>query len=304
MTTLEQAIAAFLEHRQPRVRPRTIETYEFWLHRWLHWRQQHQCDPRLAAIALAELQRYFRAMESEGLKPASRDAFWRVLKALWRLLARRGMLSDEQLTFFGEDGLARVTVPNEIRIGYDDETIETLLVACKSTNREQEHRNRAIILLLWQSGARASEICDLTDEQTKLAHQRGVITGKGGRDRWLFWHRRAADELNQYLQYRRGPDGGPLLRSLRRNEALTPNAIRMVLKAAAKRAGVDLPERASIHGFRYAFADDALESGLADLDLQQLLGHASIVSTMRYTRKSPERLGRVHARMGESRAQS
>jgi site-specific recombinase XerD len=74
-----------------------------------------------------------------------------------------------------------------------------------------------------------------------------------------------------------------------------------VLKRTAKRAGVTLIKQSPVHSFRRTFAQDALESGLADLELQQLMGHRSIVSTMRYTRRAPERLGSVYRRMRAGR---
>ena len=74
-----------------------------------------------------------------------------------------------------------------------------------------------------------------------------------------------------------------------------------MLQRTATRAGVKLIPQSPVHSFRRTFAQDALESGIADLELQQLMGHRSIVSTQRYTRRAPERLGSVYRRMRTGR---
>jgi integrase/recombinase XerD len=299
--TVEEAVAAFLAHRKPRVMKTTFDTYKFWLNRWLKWRSTTSQPAELHAIDLAELSSYFDQMLVDGLAPASRDSTWRIIKAMWRLLARRKLLLLEQLEFFGEDGLARVTVPEQIMPVYAEQTIIRILVACdKQTDELQATRNAAIIYLLWETGARASEVCSLIDEKTYLQEKRGVITGKGGRPRWLFWDEGAAEALAAYLELREGAPGGPLLRT-DEGGPLTYYAIIGMMRRAAKRAGVELLKQSPVHGFRRTFAQDALDQGVADLDLQQLMGHSSIVSTQRYTRRSPDRLGGVYRKMRTSK---
>jgi integrase/recombinase XerD len=298
---VEDAIAAFLAHRKPRVRQTTYDTYKFWLSRWLKWRSATSQADELHSVTLAELSAYFDQMLAEGIAPASRDNTWRIVKAMWRLLGRRKLLTAEQLELFGEDGLARIAVPEQIMPVYAEQTILKLLAACdKQTDELQAARNQAIIYLLWETGARASELCSLNDEKTYLELKRGAIVGKGGRPRWLFWDEGAAGALTAYLALRDGPQGGPLLRQAG-GEALTYAAIVNVLRRAAKRAGVELLKQSPVHGFRRTFAQDALDEGVADLDLQQLMGHSSIVSTQRYTRRSPDRLGGVYRKMRTSK---
>lgn len=297
--TVQQAVDTFLEHRKPRVRPRSYETYEFWLARWLRWRQVHDYEPLMKSITLAELQHYFRHMEEvDLLSPASRDATWRVLRALWRLLARRKLLVKKQLDFFDVDGLARISVPDTIQPIYDEDTIRALLSAADElVDEESEKRNKAVIYLLWETGARAEELCTLTDEKTDLARRHGVINGKGGRPRWLRWDDGAADALEAYLEVRSGPEGGALLRNMLDGGPITPNGIRLMLKRLGQRAGVKLARQSTVHAFRRTFAQDCLDGGVSDLDLQQLMGHRSIESTQRYTRRAPQRLDDVYKRV-------
>ena len=296
--TVDDAIAVFLDHRQDRIAASSLNTYSFWLTRWATWRRTHQHPPALSAVDLPELTTYLRSMKDEELSPESIASSWRILKSLWRLLTRRGLLTaDQQHIFDPDDGLARPRVPDIIRPLYDDDTIEKLIAACSDCNLERQARNKAIILLLWESGMRVSELCSMQDELTDLDKRRAVIVGKGSKRRWVYWHDRAGDELRSYLAYRRGSLGGALLRDLDTGQALNREAIRSMLRRRAKTAGVQLIPGAPLHGFRHKFAHDALDAGISDLDLQQLMGHASIVSTMRYTRRDPEKLAKIHGRI-------
>lgn len=296
--TVDDAIALFLDHRRDRIAESSLETYSFWLTRWATWRHTHQHPPAFSAVTLEELTNYLRSMKDEELSPESIASTWRILKSLWRLLDRRELLGADQHSIFDpDDGLARPRVPEIIRPLYDDDTIEALITACSDSNPEREARNKAIILLLWESGMRVSELCSMQDELTDIDKSRAVIVGKGSKRRWVYWHDRAGDTLRTYLEHRRGALGGPLLRDLDTGQALNREAIRSMLRRRAKAAGVQLIPGAPLHGFRHRFAHDALDAGISDLDLQQLMGHASIVSTMRYTRRDPEKLAKIHQRI-------
>lgn len=305
--TVGKAVALFLEHRELRVSPNSLDRYELETRRWLSWRQKHELAHPVHSVTLDELTQFFLYLQNDsGLAPATCECNWRCIKSLWLFLGRRGYLLKEQLAFFDRDiGIPRPRVPDEIQENYDIETIEQLLANVPELGRpdpEREARNRLIILLLWETGMRASEMCSLEDERVNLLERAGVIMGKGGKERWVFWHERTAQALELYLQHRRGPWGGALLRDLEEGEPLTTNAARKMLKRLAERAGVQLPKKSPLHAFRRRFADDVLEADIDGLYLQQLLGHASIVSTMVYVRKSPVGLQRIHRRIGEKLA--
>lgn len=299
--TVCQAVDAFLDHRRERTTPNTYRTYAFWLKRWLNWREECKKPMLLHDVTMCELKYYFISMEEESLKPASRDATWRVLRAMWRLLTRRGLITHEQSMFFGPDGIARIVVPPTIQPIYQRDEIQSLIAACdKIRGKEYGALTRVVVYLLWESGGRANEICSLTDERTQLENRRGVIDGKGGIPRWIRWDEECAVALSVYLKIRSGTEGGPLLRGSR-GQKLNPNAMRLMLRRLAKLAGVDLVAQSPIHAFRRTFAQDCLDGGIADLELQQLMGHRSIVSTQIYSRRSPERLDEVYKRVRRKR---
>jgi site-specific recombinase XerD len=82
-------------------------------------------------------------------------------------------------------------------------------------------------------------------------------------------------------------------------KGIGPGVIRDILERRADRAGSALPASA-VHALRHTFAHRFLDNGGDGLHLQQILGHESIVTTMRYVRENPTRLRQVYGRiMGE-----
>jgi DNA-binding Xre family transcriptional regulator len=75
-----------------------------------------------------------------------------------------------------------------------------------------------------------------------------------------------------------------------------------MLRTLAKRAGVDLPKGAPVHGFRHTFAHDMLDAGGDISQVSQLLGHAHIETTMIYLRERPEKLQKIHSSLSRKRA--
>ncbi|HEU4322721.1 MAG TPA: tyrosine-type recombinase/integrase [Roseiflexaceae bacterium] len=245
------------------------------------------------------------AADRVGMSVNARDSIWRVLRALWNWLADEDRLAPSQLNFFRRDRVPRPRAAEadddlaEDRQVADDALVAALLAACGEPVDELAARNRAIILLLYESGMRVSELCSLEDRQVQLGERQARIRGKGGKRRWVFWGDGAAAAIQRYLALRSGDLGGPLLRGASsRNPGgpMTSNAVRGMLRRLAEAAGVELPPHAPVHGFRAGYAQQMLDAGVDGLDLQQLLGHSDIRTTMIYVRRSPGRLREVYRR--------
>lgn len=329
MIPLRDAVAMFMRHREVKnLSPSTLRLYRRRLLFWLIWRERQSLEPSLVGVTADEMRLYLRYLLLEHVphaenphRPpatghmavASVQSDWRILRALWTFLADEELLSDGQRKFFLK---GRVPCPKEneeeLRPVCPPETLDALLAACASDDPEEEWRNRAILLLLTETGMRVSELCGplgLRDKDVSLAKRWATVRGKGGRRRWVYWSEDAGYALALYLRHRRGRWGGtlPLIRGMSsRNNGLafTADAARSMVRRLAEKAGVELVAKAPLHSLRHAFAHDGLDEGIDGLHLQQLLGHRSAATTARYTREHPRRLRQVYDRFYRRRRRS
>jgi len=141
-----------------------------------------------------------------------------------------------------------------------------------------------VLLTAYGAGLRISEACRLqvpdVDSKRGLIH---VRLGKGGKDRYVMLADRLLGALRAYW-VRVHPKGTWLFPGQARGKHLSPNAVRLALKKAVKRA--QLKKRVTVHSMRHAFATHLLEAGNDIRLIQVLLGHASIRTTARYAQVS------------------
>ena len=164
-------------------------------------------------------------------------------------------------------------------------------------------RDAALLELLYGTGARVSEVCDLDvdDVTTALAEpDAGLrLLGKGGKDRAVPLGSYAADALSAYLVRARptlaeaAAKHDPALLLNQRGRRLSRQSAWAVIQHAAASAGVTAD--VSPHSLRHSFATHLLDGG-ADLRVvQELLGHSSVATTQIYTLVTIEHLREVHA---------
>jgi integrase/recombinase XerC len=142
-------------------------------------------------------------------------------------------------------------------------------------------RDQAVLLLLWGCGLRISEALSLKTRDAPLPDALR-ITGKGGKTRLspvLPAVREAVDAYLAATPWVGGPDE-PLFRAIR-GGPLKPRQVQALMQRLRGRLG--LPERATPHALRHSFATHLLGAGADLRSIQELLGHASLSTTQRYT---------------------
>ncbi|MDQ3328869.1 MAG: tyrosine recombinase XerC, partial [Chloroflexota bacterium] len=149
----------------------------------------------------------------------------------------------------------------------------------------QELRDRALVEVLYATGLRVSELVSLNVGQIDPATREAVVRGKGGKSRVVIVGEAALRSVHAYQERGRPGlahrSGEPALFLNRFGGRLSDRSARTVVEAWRKRAG--LPEGVSPHTVRHSFATHLLDGG-ADLRVvQELLGHASLISTQIYT---------------------
>ena len=165
---------------------------------------------------------------------------------------------------------------------------------------EPERRDRALVELLYGAGLRVSELSALDIADVDLARGDVRVFGKGGIERVVPLPLETRRALESYLAARaagRAP-GAPLFTALRPRRG-TPRRlgvrdVRRVLRRRARAAGV--AGRAHPHRLRHSYATHLLDMGADLREIQELLGHASLATTEKYTAVSMERLAEVYDR--------
>jgi integrase/recombinase XerC len=155
---------------------------------------------------------------------------------------------------------------------------------------ETSRRDRAILEVLYASGVRVAELSGLDLEDLDLREGSVRVLGKGRKERIVPLGGKAVEALQAYLDGREGARG-PLFRN-HRGRRLTVRSLHRIVRARARAAG--LAGRVTPHTLRHTFATHLLDAG-ADLRLiQELLGHARLATTQRYTHVSADRLAKVY----------
>lgn len=181
--------------------------------------------------------------------------------------------------------------------------LTSFIITDTSQGELQKQRNRAIILMIFGSGLRISELLslkkrDISEEDTRL-----VIQGKGGKVRSTFVADAAFEAVLEYMRAR-GKDDNPYLfinhsknQPLQPEEykPLTPRMVQMMLKSAANAVGIF--KRITPHTLRHSFATKLLQEGGDLRSVQVLLGHSNLSTTQIYTHLADTTIKDLHKRV-------
>ncbi len=185
------------------------------------------------------------------------------------------------------------------------EETERMLEATRDTS-PQALRDKAILELLYSSGLRVSELCNLDRDHVNLKRGEFMVRGKGQKDRPVFISPEASESLAIYLKTRtdsakplfirysgakQGDSDGDSFR-------LTPRSVQRIVSYYAKAAGIT--KHVSPHTLRHSFATDLLMNGADIRSVQSMLGHSNIATTQVYTHVTDQHLREVHQRFHRS----
>lgn len=160
-----------------------------------------------------------------------------------------------------------------IKNTYTDEEIELMRDAC------QNDRDLAIIDMLSSTGMRVGEMVILKREDINFQERECVVLGKGDKQRTVYFDARTKIHLQKYLNGR-NDENPALFISLRDNKKpLGIGGVENLIRSLGKNAGI---LKAHPHKFRRTLATDAIDKGMPIEQVQQLLGHKRIDTTLMY----------------------
>ena len=155
---------------------------------------------------------------------------------------------------------------------------------------ESDCRTHTIVRLLHRSGARISEVLALNLEQVDLKQQKFQVIGKGNKRRWCFYSDDAAQLLTQYLEHHRHHRCAALFTAYQPIAGVVSRLSYRTVHQNWRQLIADIPEMegARLHDLRHTFATERV--GLMGIEeLRALMGHESILTTLRYQKVTSAR---------------
>lgn len=232
-------------------------------------------------VDLKHLEEFIYWINSLGLGERSQARIISGLKAFYKYLLVEDLLDAAPTELLEGPRLGR-KIPDILN--YED--IQKML---DSIDLSEAHgvRNRAMLETLYASGLRVSELINL--KLTNVYFELGLIRviGKGDKERIVPIGEDALKHIQLYIdgvrrsQMNIHPDDGNIVFLNRRGKKLSRVMVFMIVKAAARDAG--LSQKVSPHTFRHSFATHLIEGGADLRAVQDMLGHESIITTEIYT---------------------
>lgn len=284
-------IDAFLRHLalERGLSPRTVDAYRQDLEALATFLVRSGTDLRGATYPL--LRRWLGQLRTREYARTTIARRASAVRAFYRFAARRGIVERNPATLLVSPKLG-TRLPSVLKSGEADDLVEAPL-----GDDPWAARDRALLELLYGCGLRVSEACGLDAAEVDPELGRLRVFGKGGREREVPMGEEASDALRAYLGGARAmapPDASEtaaLFRN-RRGKRLGPRDARAVVEKYRRQ--VLSGRRVSPHTLRHSFATHLMEGGADIRAVQELLGHASMSSTQRYTHVSKGRLFGAH----------
>lgn len=270
---------------EKRASPRTVRAYGDDVERWLDFLLRHLGEaPDAAALArltAGDLRAFLAARRGEGLSPRSLGRTLASVRAFHRFLDRRKGIANAALMQVAAPRQPR-TLPRPLSAEAARQTLFEAGATGRGLSGEpwERARDEAVLTLLYGAGLRISEALALTGGEAKAAALR--VAGKGGRERVVPLLPAIRAAIGRYAELcpHAIEKTGPLFLS-KTGKKLGPRPVQKLMETLRIQLG--LGPSATPHALRHSFATHLLQNGGDLRAIQDLLGHASLSTTQRYT---------------------
>jgi len=274
----------------------TTDAYRGDLSHFVHYCENHGID--MAKAGPADLQGFVADQSMEEKAPGSINRSLSVIRGFYRWMLRFGKREDNPC--------------GSIRNLKNPAPLPSVLwekeMACFAELPDQAgilwpERDKAIIMLMYSGGLRISELASLRMDNLLERYDSARITGKGGKERFVFFSEEGVSALEAYLPMREarlreaGLNDTILRGSVFISLKLKPISIpgvRWIISQYAERSGMG--KNIHPHSLRHSFATHLVNSGCDVRIVQELLGHASLSTTQRYTHVNIDGLKKVYTK--------
>jgi integrase/recombinase XerC len=272
-----------------RMRDRTLAAYEHDLNNFAEYCANHNIE---ISAATANTVRHFIAhLSMKGTAPVSVNRVLSSLRGFYRHLIRMGKRKDNPSA-----NIRNLKTPRTLPAFLWEREMAAFAGLPEKEGILWPLRDKALILAMYSGGLRISELYSLSMSQLEENFLSARVIGKGDKERYVFFSEEARRSLKEYVPERslRIKAESPTDRVFvnRRGGPLSVNGIRWIINQYGDRSG--LGKHIHPHALRHSFATHLVNSGCDVRLVQEMLGHASISTTQRYTHVDIEHLRQVY----------
>ena len=253
----------------------SIDSYMSDLEKFAHFiLRMYDLPPK--EVASEQIQKYMIRLYDLGREKSSQARALSSIKSFYNFLLLEGKIDASPAEL--------IEAPKSSRPLPDTLTTEEIdrIIGSIDDSTTKGLRDRAILEVLYSCGLRVSELCDLRMGDLFFGEGHIRVIGKGDKQRLVPISGLARDRIQLYQEKRREiKSTSDILFLNNRGKRLTRIMIFTIIKQATQRAGID--KKVSPHTFRHSFATHLLEGGAGIRQVQELLGHESILTTEIYT---------------------
>jgi len=264
-------------------------------HRW--FLQQRQSAPDWNALRRDDFRDFLRFLGRGKLSRAAVQLRFSALRSFYKFLIRNGAAAVSPIRKLSLPAREKrlphlLTVPQlEELLRAPGKELERAAKDNQPPDPSPFFRDAAILEVIYSCGLRVSELCQLRAEAVDWPGKLVRVRGKGKKERLVPIGAPALEAIRAYWRHRHYEPAGAMpvfLARPRRVGPLTPRAVQARLKKYLRAAGLD--PKITPHQLRHSFATHLLDRGADLRSVQELLGHAHLVTTQVYTHLTTERL--------------
>ena len=258
--------------------PRTLEGYERVFRDFLRF-----LGERIATTQ--EIRLFLLEQQSRGIAPATVHIYYRNLHTFFNWMVSEQIIKRSPMANIKAPALPRVIIPT-----FTDDELRRILTVC-SWKRFADHRNKAMVLILLDTGMRISECHGILLDDIYLDSRLIKVRGKGDKERLVPYGEKTEKAILAYIALRDDAYHEMWLADTRKPLSFygMKSAVRHIMDwAEVKRT------KRGAHTFRHTMAITYLRNGGDIFTLQKILGHNTLEMTQRYARVLVEDIVRVH----------
>ena len=283
MSELERQIGRFLaELERGNASAHTIRNYGADLRQMAaYFTPADGAPPTPEQLDVLSIREWLGDLYQRNLSPVTVRRKLASVRGFFKFLIREGRLEVNRAKLVGTPKSPK-TLPRIMSAEQTNRLLDQLSEA--ELKRADPVRDIAILELLYGCGLRVSELVGLNLEDLDVADRWLRVRGKGRKQREVPFPGKAAAALERYIAERKAPAGVSAVFLNHRGQRLSDRSVRNIVKFYATLLGGD--PSLHPHSFRHAFATHLLSDGADLRSIQELLGHARLSTTQKYTQVS------------------